>query len=83
MAKFTGRTVMAPVAAFSMACIVYAYTRSSIHAAKMEVADRRRKDGGGLDLRRESLRKRGLNPDKVDDYDRDEQQIRDLINRRT
>lgn len=42
------------------ACIVFVYTRSSIHAAKREVSDRRRQDGGAVDLRREGLRQRGI-----------------------
>ncbi|KAK0652988.1 hypothetical protein B0T16DRAFT_407190 [Cercophora newfieldiana] len=29
------RTVMAPLAAFTMACVLFAYTRSSIQTAKL------------------------------------------------
>lgn len=97
MVRLTGRTLMAPVVAFTavsvafrftsvsmltvQACVVYAYTRSSIHAAKMEVADRRRRDGGGLDLRRESLRKRGIDPDTYG-ANAEEQALRDAMSRR-
>ncbi|KAK4224733.1 hypothetical protein QBC38DRAFT_501998 [Podospora fimiseda] len=35
MAKFNGRTVMAPMAAFTMACVLFVYTRSSIQTAKV------------------------------------------------
>ncbi|KAK0672483.1 hypothetical protein QBC41DRAFT_313928 [Cercophora samala] len=34
MVKFNSRTVMAPMAAFTMASILFVYTRSSIQAAK-------------------------------------------------
>ncbi|KAK4188046.1 hypothetical protein QBC35DRAFT_497258 [Podospora australis] len=35
MAKFNSRTVMAPMAAFTMACVLFVYTRSSIQTAKV------------------------------------------------
>lgn len=83
MAKFTARTLTAPIAAFTMACIVFAYTRSSIHSAKMSVSERRRQDGGAVDLRREGLRQRGIDVSEMTKGEsREEEQIREAIERR-
>ncbi|KAL8382943.1 hypothetical protein RB595_006623 [Gaeumannomyces hyphopodioides] len=35
MANINPRTVMAPMAAFTMACILFTYTRSSIREARL------------------------------------------------
>lgn len=83
MAKFNARTLTAPIAAFTMACIVFAYTRSSIHSAKMSVSERRRQDGGAVDLRREGLRQRGIDVDRVEaGYTPQESKIREMIEQR-
>ncbi|KAL2255190.1 hypothetical protein VTK26DRAFT_3898 [Humicola hyalothermophila] len=39
------QTVMAPVAAFTMACILFAYTRSSIREAKRSAQHQARHEG--------------------------------------
>lgn len=113
MAKFTARTMTAPIAAFTMvsvppnptphlhirgrdpcikrciltvssqACIVFVYTRSSIHSAKKSVSDRRRQDGGAVDLRREGLRQRGIDVTQVKGgASLEEERVRDAIHAR-
>jgi hypothetical protein len=51
---------MAPLAAFSMAILLYTYSITSINAAKRNAALHRAADGGQLDMRRESLRRHGV-----------------------
>jgi hypothetical protein len=60
LGTFTPRTVAAPLAAFTMAIILYTYSVSSINAAKRNAALHRAADGGQLDMRRESLRRHGM-----------------------
>lgn len=53
---------MAPAAAFTMACILFVYTRTSIRAAKENARRYREKDTGGegLSLLEESRRRHGM-----------------------
>ncbi|KAI1662637.1 hypothetical protein F4813DRAFT_5060 [Daldinia decipiens] len=47
--NITPRTIMAPAAAFTMACVLFAYTRSSIKEARRNAQherDQRRQLGG-------------------------------------
>ncbi|KAI1126323.1 hypothetical protein F5Y10DRAFT_245039 [Nemania abortiva] len=46
--SITPRTIMAPAAAFCMACVLFAYTRSSIKEARWNAQqDRERRQGRG------------------------------------
>lgn len=58
---FNSRTIIAPAAAFTMACILFVYTRTSIRAAKANAQRHRDADSGGegLDLLAESRRRHG------------------------
>ena len=58
---------MAPLAAFTMAGIVFLYTRSSIKAAKLSVQQNREQGGGKVNWRVESMRNHGQ-ISKTDDY---------------
>ncbi len=53
---------MAPVAAFTMACILFVYARTSIRAAKANAQRHRNADSGGegLNLMNEHRRRHGL-----------------------
>lgn len=57
--KETLQLLMAPIAAFTMAGLVFLYTRSSIRAAKLDVQQRRAEGGGQIDWGRESQRNHG------------------------
>lgn len=59
---FNSRTIIAPAAAFTMACILFVYTSTSIRAAKENARRYREKDTGGegLSLLEESRRRHGL-----------------------
>ena len=52
-------TIVAPIAAFTMAGLLYVYTRSSIRAAKRNAERTRLADGGQVSWRNESLRQHG------------------------
>lgn len=65
LGPFTPRTVAAPLAAFTMAILLYTYSVTAIGAAKRNAALHREADGGQLDMRRESLRRHGV-LDKVE-----------------
>ncbi len=54
------KTVVAPIAAFTMAGLLYVYTRSSIRAAKRNAERTRSADGGQISWRNESLRRHGV-----------------------
>lgn len=58
---FTSRQLMAPMAAFTMACLLFVYTRTSIKAAKENAKRHRDADSGGegLNLLKESRRRHG------------------------
>lgn len=59
---FNARTAMAPAAAFTMACILFVYSTTSIRAAKENARRYREKDTGGegLSLLEESRRRHGF-----------------------
>ncbi|KAK4549784.1 hypothetical protein LTR36_005085 [Oleoguttula mirabilis] len=59
--RINSRTVVAPVAAFTMACILFVYTRTSIRAAKENAQRHRNADSGGqgLSLLNEHRRRHG------------------------
>ncbi|KAF2155574.1 hypothetical protein K461DRAFT_77124 [Myriangium duriaei CBS 260.36] len=61
------RHIVAPAAAFTMACLLFVYTRTSIRAAKTNAQRHRDADSGGegLNLLAESRRRHGLS-DKVE-----------------
>ncbi|KXL48269.1 hypothetical protein M433DRAFT_159319 [Acidomyces richmondensis BFW] len=56
-----GRTIGAPIAAFTMACLLYLYAHTSIQAAKANAQRHRDADSGGqgLNLVEESKRRHG------------------------
>ncbi|KAH7125182.1 hypothetical protein B0J11DRAFT_434702 [Dendryphion nanum] len=54
-----GRTVMAPLAAFTMAGLLFVYTRTSIRAAKLNAKKHREADGGQISWHNESRRRHG------------------------
>ena len=54
-----GRHLVAPIAAFSMACLLFVYTRSSIYAAKRNAKRYREADGGQISWYNESQRRHG------------------------
>ncbi|KAF2740673.1 hypothetical protein EJ04DRAFT_424266 [Polyplosphaeria fusca] len=55
-----GRTVMAPLAALTMAGLLFVYARTSIRAAKLNAQKHREADGGQISWHNESLRRHGL-----------------------
>ncbi|KAF2127075.1 hypothetical protein P153DRAFT_424403 [Dothidotthia symphoricarpi CBS 119687] len=61
-----GRTVMAPLAAFTMAGLLFVYARTSIRAAKLNAKKHREADGGQISWHKESLRRHGQ-LDRIDD----------------
>ncbi|TKA51028.1 hypothetical protein B0A55_12076 [Friedmanniomyces simplex] len=56
------RTIVAPAAAFTMACLLFVYTRTSISAAKANAQRHRQADSGGegLSLLNEHRRRHGM-----------------------
>jgi len=50
---------MAPLAAFTMAGLLFVYARTSIRAAKLNAKKHREADGGQISWHRESLRRHG------------------------
>lgn len=60
--QINSRTIVAPVAAFTMACILFVYARTSIRAAKANAQRHRDADSGGegLSLMNEHRRRHGL-----------------------
>lgn len=64
---FTSRQMIAPAAAFTMACLLFVYARTSIRAAKTNAQRHRDTDSGGegLSLLAESRRRHGL-ADKIE-----------------
>jgi len=61
-----GRTVVAPLAALTMAGLLFIYSRTSIRAAKLNAQKHREADGGQISWYRESRRRHGQ-LEKVDD----------------
>jgi len=60
-----GRTIMAPLAALTMAGLLFVYARTSIRAAKLNAKKHREADGGQISWHKESLRRHGQ-LDRVD-----------------
>ncbi|KAL1620729.1 hypothetical protein SLS56_009549 [Neofusicoccum ribis] len=56
---FNGRTMMAPLAAITMASLLFVYTRTSIRAAKLNAQKHREADGGQISWKNESRRRHG------------------------
>jgi hypothetical protein len=50
---------MAPLAAFTMAALLFVYTRTSIRAAKLNAKKHREADGGQISWHKESMRRHG------------------------
>ncbi|KAF1939765.1 hypothetical protein EJ02DRAFT_351579 [Clathrospora elynae] len=61
-----GRTIMAPLAALTMAGLLFVYARTSIRAAKLNAQRHREADGGQISWHRESMRRHGQ-LDRIDD----------------
>lgn len=53
------QTIMAPLAALTMAGILFVYARTSIRAAKLNAQKHREADGGQISWHKESLRRHG------------------------
>lgn len=60
------QTVVAPIAALTMAGLLYVYARTSIRAAKLNAQRTREADGGQLSWYKEGLRRHGT-IEKVDE----------------
>lgn len=54
------RQLTAPITAFSMAIILFVYSRTSITAAKRNARQHREADGGQLNWENESMRRHGM-----------------------
>ena len=54
------KTVVGPIAAFTMAGLLFVYSRTSIKAAKRNAERHRSADGGQISWRNESLRRHGV-----------------------
>ncbi|KAH7345947.1 hypothetical protein BKA66DRAFT_478520 [Pyrenochaeta sp. MPI-SDFR-AT-0127] len=61
-----GRTIMAPLAALTMAGLLFVYARTSIRAAKLNAKKHREADGGQISWHKESMRRHGQ-LEKVED----------------
>lgn len=57
---------MAPLAALTMAGLLFVYARTSIRAAKLNAQKHREADGGQISWHKESLRRHGQ-MDRIDD----------------
>ncbi|MCJ1400785.1 hypothetical protein MMC11_003993 [Xylographa trunciseda] len=53
------QTIAAPIAALTMAGLLFVYTRTSIKAAKRNAQQHREADGGQISWRNETLRRHG------------------------
>lgn len=58
--NINSRTVVGPIAAFTMAGLLFVYSRSSIKAAKRNAERHRSADGGQISWRNENLRRHGM-----------------------
>ena len=58
--NINSRTIVAPLAAFTMAGLLFVYARTSIRAAKLNAQQKREADGGLINWRAEGLRRQGL-----------------------
>jgi hypothetical protein len=66
LANIPLQKLTAPLAAFTMAAILFVYARTSIHAARLNAQKHRETDGGQLNWRNESLRRHGQ-LDRIDE----------------
>ncbi|KAI9054186.1 hypothetical protein LZ554_001357 [Drepanopeziza brunnea f. sp. 'monogermtubi'] len=57
--KFNVKTLTMPLAAFTMATLLFVYTRTSIAAAKRNAQRHRDADGGQINWHNENLRRHG------------------------
>jgi hypothetical protein len=57
---------MAPLAALTMAGLLFVYARTSIRAAKLNAQKHREADGGQISWHKESMRRHGM-AEKLDD----------------
>jgi len=57
--NLNGRKLTAPLAAATMAVLLFVYTRTSIRAAKQNAQKHRQADGGQINWHNESLRRHG------------------------
>jgi hypothetical protein len=55
----TPQTIMAPLAALTMAGLLFVYARTSIRAAKLNAQKHREADGGQISWHKESMRRHG------------------------
>lgn len=58
--NINSRTVIGPIAAFTMAGLLFIYSRTSIKAAKRNAERHRSADGGQISWRNENLRRHGM-----------------------
>ncbi|KAF2625385.1 hypothetical protein BU25DRAFT_120587 [Macroventuria anomochaeta] len=70
-----GRTVMAPLAALTMAGLLFIYARTSIRAAKLNAQKHREADGGQISWHKESLRRHG----QLERLDNDSSTLREAL----
>jgi hypothetical protein len=66
---------MAPLAAFTMACLLFVYSRTSIRAAKLNAQKHREADGGQISWHNESLRRHG----QMQKVDRDRNNFKEAL----
>ena len=59
MVKINSRTATAPIVAFTMACLLFVYSRTSIKAAKRNAERHRMADGGQISWQNENQRRHG------------------------
>ncbi|KAF2840556.1 hypothetical protein M501DRAFT_607740 [Patellaria atrata CBS 101060] len=64
--SINGRTLTAPLAALTMAGLLFIYARTSIRAAKLNAQKHREADGGQMNWYAENLRRHGV-MEKVED----------------
>ncbi|KAH9223594.1 hypothetical protein DL95DRAFT_352324 [Leptodontidium sp. 2 PMI_412] len=57
--NINGKSLTMPLAAFTMATLLFVYTRTSIQAAKRNAQRHREADGGQINWHNESLRRHG------------------------
>ncbi|CZT13068.1 hypothetical protein WAI453_005877 [Rhynchosporium graminicola] len=57
--KINGKSLTAPLAAFTMATLLFIYARTSIQAAKRNAQRTREADGGQINWHNETLRRHG------------------------
>ncbi|KAI5837614.1 hypothetical protein DFP73DRAFT_310493 [Morchella snyderi] len=64
MPPMNARTLTMPMAAATMAILLFVYTRTSINAAKTNAKMQREADGGQISWRNQSLRQHGQLPNE-------------------